>query len=219
VPAAIAGEPPGAADPVYALALDARTQRFTQGVRNVWAQSGIALAGTLRSSAGVAAAGVAVSLFARSAVDAAARVVARATTDGTGRWRLRAPRGPSRTLTITYGARPDPGSAQAITIRQTVRPRVSLRVEAIGGGWLRFTGRVRLQPLGSPRPLVVVQTRTLTGAWRALGAVRASRSGAYGVTYPGDPDVIGGTYAFRTVTRRTQLFATGISRVRRASVR
>lgn len=211
---------PPAVDPVYALALDSRTQRFARGVRTVWAQSAIRLSGTLRSSSGLPVAGAGVALFAQSAVDGAPRIVARATTDAAGGWTLRAPRGPSRTLTIASGAQPDPASPRAIKIRQTVRPRISLRVEALGLGRLRFTGRIRVEPLGSPRPLVDIQTLNARRRWQDVGtSLRVSRTGAYSVTYDGGPKVIGGSYAFRTVARGTALFATGVSPIRRALVR
>ncbi len=217
---AAAGTIPAAAGPAYALALDTRTQGFTRGVRNVWAQSAITLSGALRSSSGLPVAGVAVALFARSAVDATPRVVASAITDAAGRWTLRAPRGPSRTLTIAYGAQPDPAAAQAIKFRQAVRPRISLRVAVLGRGRLRFSGRLRLKPLGSPRPLVVIQTLNARRRWQDVGtSMRVSRTGEYSVTYDGGPKVIGGSYAFRTVAHGSALYATGISRIRRALVR
>jgi hypothetical protein len=211
---------PGVTDAVYALALDARTQPFTRGVRSVWARSAITLSGTLRSSAGDPVAGIAVMLFARSAVDVTPRVVARATTDEAGTWVLRAPRGPSRTLTISDDARPDPASAHALSIRQTVRPGLSLRVRVLGRGRLRFTGRMRFKPLGRPRPLVNIQTLNPQRRWQDVGtSLRVRPSGAYRVTFDGGPKVIGFSYAFRTVAHATALYATGISRIRRARVR
>jgi hypothetical protein len=211
---------PAATAQVYALALDARTQAFARGVRTVWARSALTLSGTVRSSAGVPAAGIAVALFARSAADGAPRVVAQGTSDEAGGWTLRAPRGPSRTLMIASGARPDPASAEAIRIRQAVRPRISLRVEALGRGRLRFSGRMRFEPLGNPRPLVRIQTLNPVRRWKGLGTfLRVSPSGAYSVTLYGEPKVIGFSYAFRTVAHRTALYATGISRIRRAVVR
>ena len=211
--------PPATPDPVYAISLDDRTRRFTRGVRNIWAQSDITLSGTLRSGSGLPAAGVGVALFARSAMETTPRVIAHATTDDAGRWTLRAPRGPSRTLTITYGARPDPGSAQAITVRQRVRPSISLRVTALGGGRLHFSGRLRFEPLGSPPPLVEIQTLYPSGRWEIVGTtLRVSGSGAYSVTYYGNPDTIGGSYAFRTLARATPLFSRGVSPIRRVVV-
>ncbi len=214
------GAAPSAADPVYALALDSRTQALARGVRNVWARSAITLRGTLRSSAGVPAAGVGVALFARSAFDVTPRVVAQATTDTNGRWTLRAPRGPSRTLTIGYGARPDPASAHAISIRQKVRPGISLAVKVLGGARLRFTGRMRIEPLGSPRPLLDIQSLNPSRIWQDVGtSFRVGPTGAYAVTFYGGEKVVGFSYAFRTVARATALYSTGTSKIRRARVR
>jgi hypothetical protein len=218
------GATPAAADPVYTLALDSRTIPLTRGVRNVWPRSAITLRGTLRSSAGVPVAGVGVALFAKSAFDVTPRVVAQATTDTAGRWTLRAPRGPSRTLTISYGARPDPASAHAISIRQIVRPTISLAVKVLGGSRLRFSGSMRIEPLGSPLPLVEIQSLQADWRWRPVvrgkgRRVRVSASGAYSVTYNGGSKVVGYSYAFRTVAYGTALFATGVSRIRRVRVR
>jgi hypothetical protein len=213
------GAAPAAVDAVYKVALDAGTQRLTRGVRNVWALSGLKLSGTLQSPPGETAAGVAVTLFARSALDFGPRAVARTTTDAAGRWTLRAPRGPSRTLTITWGARPDPTSSLAIRIRQTVRPRISLRVEALGRGKVRFSGRLRFEPLEHPRPLIAIQTLNANRHWGNVATLlRVGPSGAYSVIYDGEPNTIGGNYAFRTIAHSTALFSTGVSPIRRALV-
>jgi hypothetical protein len=205
--------------PVYAMVLDAPTRKLVNGARHGWTRSGVRLSGILRSAAGVPAPGVRVTLFAKNAGGAAAKPVARTTTDAAGRWVLIAPRGPSRTLSISYGDQPDPSSAQSVTIRQTVKPAVSLTVSALGRGRLRFSGRLRISPLGSPKPLVVIQTRS-GNRWQAVGsAMRVSASGRYSVVYNGGPNVIGGRYVFRTVAHATSLFATGISPSRRALVK
>lgn len=205
--------------PLYSMELDAPTRKLVDGARHGWTRSGVRLSGTLRSAAGVPAPGVLVTLLAHNAGAAAAQPVARTTTDAAGRWVLIAPRGPSRTLSISYGDRPDPSSAQAVTIRQTVKPAVSLTVRALGRGRLRFSGRVRISPLGSPRPLVVIQTRN-GRRWQAVGsALRVSASGRYSVIYNGGRNVIGGRYVFRTVAHATSLFATGISPSRRTVVK
>ncbi|MEA2218387.1 MAG: hypothetical protein QOJ35_1013 [Solirubrobacteraceae bacterium] len=209
----------GALAPVYAVVLDAPTQALVGGVRRGWTRSALALSGTLRNSAGVPAPGVLVTLFAQSAGQGETAPVARTTTDAAGHWVLPAPQGPSRILTIAYGEQPDPASPLAIKIRETVKPAVSLHVRALGGGRLRFSGRVGIAPLGTPRPLVVIQTRN-GKHWQAVGtAIRVRPSGAYSIIYDGGPNVIGGSYVFRTVAHATALFATGISPIRRAVVR
>jgi hypothetical protein len=212
--------PVGALAPVYAVALDPATQALIGGVRRLWGRSAVTLSGTLSSTAGVPAPGVLVTLFAQTGGQGEQQAVARTSTDASGHWILAAPQGASRILTISYGESPDPASALAIKIRETVKPDVSLNVRALGRGRLRFSGRLRINPLGSPRPLVVIQTRNRQRRWRALGAsLRVSASGAYSIIYNGGPDVIGGSYAFRTVAHATSLFATGVSPIRRVRVR
>jgi hypothetical protein len=207
--------------PEYAVVLDAPTNKLVRGVKTGWAKSGLRLAGTLRNSTGVPAPGVLVTLFARHGGEAAAAAIARATTDSAGHWVLTAPLGPSRLLAIVYGEQPDSASPKAIRIRQTVKPGLTLRVQALGQGRLRFTGKLSIKPLGSPRPLVVIQTRTRNGKnWQAVGtAIRVKPSGAYSVTYAGGRKVIGHAYSFRTVANATSLFSTGISPIRRKAVR
>jgi hypothetical protein len=215
----ISGSGVAAPAPVYAVVLDARTRAFARGVRRDWSHSGLGLSGTLTSVAAVPAPGVLVTLFARYAGQRAARAVARTSTDAAGHWALAAPRGPSRRLAIVYGEQPDPASTQAIRIRQVVTPDVGLAIRRLGGGRLRFSGRLRIKPLGRPRPLVVIQTRNGAG-WQALGtALRVKGSGSYSVIYDGGPRAVGGSYAFRAVVHATSLFATGISPIRRTVVR
>ncbi len=210
---------PSARAPIYAAVLDAPTQAMLPRVRHGWTRSGVTLSGTLRNSAGVPAPGVLMTLFAQNAGGRDVQAVARTTTDAAGHWVLTAPRGPSRRLTIAYGEQPDPASAHAIKIRQVVKPALSLRVQTLGRGRLRFSGRLRITPLGTPRPLVVIQTRN-GRRWQDVGsAMRVSPSGAYSVIYNGGPNVIGGRYVFRTVAHATSLFATGISPIRRTVVR
>jgi hypothetical protein len=205
--------------PIYAVLLDPPTQKLLGGVRSAWSRSGVRLSGTLQNSVGVPAPGVLVTLFARNTGQGNPRPVASATTDAAGHWVLTAPRGPSRRLTISYGESPDPAAAQAIKVGQTVEPNVSLRVRTLGSRRLRFSGRVRIKPLGSPRPLVVIQT--LDGKeWKTVGSsIRVRRSGSYSIVHTGEPKNVGGRYAFRTAVHATSLFAMGISQVRWASVR
>jgi len=206
--------------PVYAVVLDPRTQAFVRGVRRGWTRSGLTLSGTLRNSAGVPAPGVLVTLFARNAGGGRTRAVGRTTTDAAGHFVLKAPRGPSRRLTISYGEQPDPASAQAIKIRQTVRPTVTLNVQPVGGYRLRFTGRVRIRPLGIPPPFVVIQTRRARRkGWQPLALpIRAKPSGAYSIDYTGGREHFGLRYSFRTVVSASSLFATGTSPIRSAVV-
>ena len=211
-----AGTPP----PVYAIELDKATQALVKGVRRSWARSALTLRGTLRNSSGVAAPGVPVSLLAQNADQGAPGVAARTVSNAAGHWELKAPRGPSRTLTVTYGDRPQAVAAQgAVTIRQAVTPGLTLRVQPTGRGRLRFTGRLSIKPLGSPRPLVVIQARK-GKRWQAVGsAVRVKANGAYALTYNGGRGVVGGRFTFRAVAPATRLFRTATSPTRKTVVR
>ena len=216
-----ADAPPGA-KPVYAIILDPATQALLRGVRSAFAKSGLSLAGTLRNSAGVPAPGVPVKLIAQNAGDSASNVVASTTTDGAGHWVLNAPPGPSRKLTIVYGTQPTPEGG--VTISQSVKPTLTLRVRALGRARLRFTGRLAIAPLGTPRPLVVIQARN-GRRWQAVGsAVRVTPSGRFTLTYQGPrakapKGIVGGSYAFRAVAPSTQAFLTATSPIRRTRVR
>lgn len=210
-PPAIAAAP----EPVYAMVLDAPTQALLRGVKRVFTRSGLTLAGTLRNSAGVPAPGVPLTLLARNAGLGDEQVLARTTSDAAGHWELTAPPGPSRALTITYGS----GSSGAITIRQTVTPGLSLRVSALGRGRLRFTGRLSVSPLGSPRPLVVIQARK-GKRWQSVGsAVRVKPNGTYTLNYNGGRSIVGGSYVFRATAPSTPLFSTATSATKRKVAR
>ena len=217
-----ADAPPGAA-PVYALVLDAATQALLRGVRSPFAKSGLSLSGTLRNSAGVPAPGVPVRLIAQNAGESTPAVVATTTTDGAGHWVLVAPQGPSRKLTIVYGTQP-PTPEGGVTITQSVKPKLTLRIRALGRARLRFTGRLGIAPLGTPRPLVVIQARN-GRRWQAVGsAVRVTPSGRFTLTYQGKrakapKGIVGGSFAFRAVVPSTPSFLTAHSPIRRITVR
>jgi hypothetical protein len=203
---------------VYAIVLDPATQALLSGVRSRFPKSGLSLAGTLRNSAGVPAPGVPVKLIAQNAGENASNVVATTTSDAAGHWVLNAPQGPSRKLTIVYGTQAR-SPASAVTISQSVKPTLTLRIRALGRGRLRFSGRLGIAPLGAPRPLVVIKARSRRG-WQAVGsAVRVSPTGAYKLNYNGPPEVIGHSYRFRAVAPSTQSFLTASSPTRTTRIR
>ena len=217
-----ADAPPGAA-PVYAIILDPATQALLRGVRSPFAKSGLALAGTLRNSAGVPAPGVPVRLIAQNAGDSTSAVVATTTSDAAGHWVLNAPQGPSRKLTIVPGTQA-PTPEGAVTISQAVKPKLTLRIRALGRARLRFTGRLGIAPLGTPRPLVIIQARN-GRRWQAVGsAVRVTPSGRFTLTFQGKrakapKGIVGGSFAFRAVAPSTQSFLKATSPIRRTRVR
>ena len=204
--------PPPAPEPEYAIELDAPTRALVRGVRRAYRRSALTLSGTLRNSVGIPAPGVPVTLSARNGGQGDPVVLARSSSDPSGHWVLAAPKGPTRLLTITYGS----GAKGAITIKQAVRPSVTLTVRALGHR-LRFSGRLHVAPLGSPLPFVVIQARK-GRKWQNVGRnVRVSATGSYRLTFADSR--ARGTYRFRAVAPTTPFFGTGISPIRKAVIR
>jgi hypothetical protein len=209
-------------EPAYAIMLDNRTEALGKNVRRSFEHSALTLSGELRNPAGVAAPGVPVSLLAHEGDHASGSfgVLAKTTTDGAGQWVLHAPRGPSRMLRIVSGAGAQAASARAsVGIGETVSPTLGLRVSTPGGARLAFSGRLTISPLGSPRPLVLIETRA-GREWQAVGhAIRVRANGTYSYLYTSSPLTLGRRFAFRAVTPATGLWQTGSSPVREAVVR
>jgi hypothetical protein len=210
---ALAGEAPR-----YAIVLSKRTAKLGGRIVRSFEHSALRLKGRLRSSsAGVPAPGVTVTLSQRAGnhPSGPARVLARTTTNAAGRWRLHATSGPSRALRISYGKH----TGQSITITEIVRPSLSLHVASPGGGRIVFAGRLRIRPLGSPRPLVTIQTRAPRSGWETVGVpVRVQRNGDYRYTFTSSPLTYGRRFTFRAVTPSTSLWRSARSPVRKAVV-
>ncbi|HEV2923611.1 MAG TPA: hypothetical protein VGW98_06235 [Solirubrobacteraceae bacterium] len=209
-------------EPAYAIMLDDRTTALGKNVRRSFEHSALTLSGELRNPAGVAAPGVPVSLLAQEGIQPSGPVgvLAQTTTDGAGEWALHAPRGPSRLLRIVSGQGAQGASARAgVGIGETVSPTLGLRVRTPGGARLVFSGRLAITPLGSPRPLVLIETRA-GREWQAVGhAIRVTANGTYSYRYASSPLTLGRRFAFRAVTPATSLWQSGSSPVREAVVR
>ena len=212
--------PAASAAPVYSLALNRATERLTRGVRRLYNRSSLKLAGTLRDSAGVATPGVEVSVWAQPAPGGDFAELAHTTTDGAGTWTLTVPRGSSRLLRVVAGAKARAsGATDAVTVRETVTPVLSLHVTTPGGGRIVFSGRLAIGPLGAPRPLVFIQTRGPDG-WEVVGSpVRVNRQGKFTYVYRSSPVTEGRQFAFRAETPATGLWDTALSPTREALVR
>jgi hypothetical protein len=209
-------------EPAYAIVLDKRTAALGKSVRRSFEHSSLALSGELRNAAGVAAPGVPVWLLAQEGNQPSGPVgvLAQTTTDGAGEWVLYAPRGPSRLLRIVSGAGAQAASARAgVGIGETVSPTLGLGVRTPGGARLVFSGRLAISPLGTPRPLVLIETRA-GREWQAVGhPIRVRANGTYSYLYASSPLTLGRRFAFRAVTPATSLWQTGSSPVREAVVR
>jgi hypothetical protein len=215
--------PPSAStstSPTYAFALGTSSSALKGEAHRTYDQSALPLSGTLENAAGVTAPGVTVALWASPADSSHFTEVAHTTTDGTGAWSLHAPRGPSRVLRVVAGAGARPSSsASAVSVTETVTPSLSLRVGTPSGARLVFTGRLAISPLGTPRPLVLIEVRAASG-WQAVGEpVRVAADGRYRYAYPSSTLLIGHRFAFRATTPATSLWQTGLSRTKDAVLR
>jgi hypothetical protein len=212
--------PPGA-EPTYAIVLDKRTAALGKSLRRSFGGSALTLSGELRNPAGVSAPGVTVSLLAQEGnhPSGSFSVLTHTTTDAAGEWVLHAPRGPSRLLHIVYGNAADTASAGGgVGLTELVTPTLGLRVHTPGAARLLFAGRLAISPLGSPRPLLIIETRT-GREWEAVGhAIRVKANGTYSYLYTSSPLTLGRRFAFRAQTPATSLWQTAISPVREAVV-
>jgi hypothetical protein len=211
---------PGA-EPTYAIILDKRTATLGKSVKRPFATSALTLSGWLRNPAGVPAPGVTVSLLAQEGNHFAGPIslLAHTTTNAAGAWVLHAPKGPSRLLRIVYGNAAHAATAgSSVSLTETVSPVLSLHVHTPGGARLVFSGRLAISPLGSPRPIVIIETQA-GRVWQTVGnPVRVSANGTYRYTYDSSPLTLGRRFAFRAQTLETSLWHAATSSIHKAVV-
>jgi hypothetical protein len=197
--AATGGEQPqsaAASQIAYTLRFQPRSQKLLAGavLRRRYDRSALTLSGTVLGLGGQPAPGVPV-IAQATAPGGAPVTVARTTSDGAGRFRLTIPRGDSRSLRISAGA-------AAVALEQLVAPDLRMRVKALPGARLLFTGRVRIGWRGSPRPTVEIEDRAPSG-WQPLAFVTVGRDGTFRKVYKSSPLTVGYQFAFRASTQRT----------------
>jgi hypothetical protein len=211
---------PGA-EPTYAIVLDKRTAALGKTVKRSFDRSALTLAGQLRNAAGVPAPRVTVSLIAQEGNHPAGpfSVLDRTTSDAAGEWALRGPKGPSRLLRIVYGDAAQAASAGiGLSVTEKVSPVLAFHVATPGGARLVFSGRLAISPLGSPRPLVVIETPA-GREWQTVGhPVRVEPNGRYRYVYRSSPLTLGRRFTFRAETPQTNLWEEGKSPEHRAVV-
>jgi hypothetical protein len=158
--------------------------------------------------------GAAVELLVRNRVAGARSApVATATTGTDGSFRVQAPSGPSRTITVRYTAfAGDPKPAATVALRALVRARVSVSVSSRSpraGRPVRLSGRIRYLP----RSGVVVFIQAREGrTWRNIDSVETRSRGTYSWPYRFSPRQAGRTYFFRARVKSTNYpFAPGTS--------
>ena len=211
---------PGA-EPTYEIVLDKRTATLGKDVRHSFAASALTLSGELRNPATALAPGVTVSLVAQEGNHPTGpfSVLAHTTTDAGGDWVLHAPKGPSRLLRIVYGSVANAASTgTGVGISEIVSPVLGLHVQTPGAGRLVFSGRLAISPMGSPRPLVTIETRA-GREWQAVGhAIRVNSNGSYRYVYRSSPLTLGRRFAFRVNTPETSLWHASTSSIQKAVV-
>jgi hypothetical protein len=215
-----ASTPTPAASPVlYGFSLDPKTKALTVGVRRLYSHSALQLAGTLQDQGATAAPGVTIALWTQPVTGGNFVKLAQTTTDGTGHWTLHAPRGSSRLLRVVAGPGAQPTSSPStVSVSETVTPTLTLEVGTPGHARLVFTGQIAISPLGTPRPLVIIEVHGPEG-WQAVGApTRVGPHGHFRYTYPSSPLTIGRSFSFRAETPATGLWQTALSPTRQAVV-
>jgi len=125
-------------------------------------------------------------------------------TDPAGRFSLRTPRGPSRTIELVYPGSRTLTRASAATLRLQVRGRVRLRASSrtatIGGRPLVFRGRVVAQAGTIPDKGMPVRLQFRLGRspWSAFRTIQSDRRGRFHYAYRfSDDDSRGARFQFR----------------------
>lgn len=207
--------------PAYLISLDGRTAALLHGIRRTYADSSLTLTGTLSTPQGAVAPDVPINLLAQEASGATKveRVIASTTTDASGHWSLTAPKGPSRTLRVSYSQASTASIQAGTAINESVDPTMSLRIQDQHGGRLTFTGRLSVSPLGHPLPYVLIEASSDGRHWQTVGReVRTDSHGNYKLSYS-SPLSVGGRFAFRAITPETSLWLRGSTGIRWVKVR
>jgi hypothetical protein len=183
----------------HATMRTANAQLARKPIPRRFAHSALSLSGQLLNHAGSPMANASVELTELPAYQGARRVVlAHVTTNAKGQWSFRAPRGPSRTLTVGYRARlTESGYAAKVSFRESVAAGVVLHApkSTRPGQTVNFKGTV----LGGyvPRRGIYVSLEIkYAGEWREIALLPSDRRGRFGYKYQFAP--IGtATYHFR----------------------
>ncbi len=196
----------------------ARWANRRDGLTRSYPKSALTLSGRLVSPSGSPVAGQTVYLLA-GPPGTGLTAVAHAVTDANGAWTLRAPKGASRLLRVSYGAQQAAaaGAQYSSDIAEHVRPAVTLHISSYGDGILAFRGRVRFASV-RPALLAVIQARA-HGHWQDVGAPqRVNAAGLISARYSASP-LIGRTYSFRLLVPGTRQSSQAASRTVTATVR
>jgi hypothetical protein len=177
------------------------------------------IVGRLTGAGGVPIEGARVDVLATPAyVGASAATMASPLTGAGGRFSVRLPAGASSsTLRVTYSNRVGMAPVATKTLTLSVRAGVTLSIAprtASVGRSVYFSGRLRGGPMPSGGKLLVLEARSLGGAWLEFDVIRTDSRGRYHASYrfkfPGPA-----SYQFRVLceAEADYPFATGASRV------
>jgi hypothetical protein len=124
--------------------------------------------------------------------------IATVTTGADGRFRVRLPSGPSRTITVAYTAfTGDPKPSSSVRLRALVRARIGASASPRApraGRPVRISGRLGLLPRS--RVLVLIQARQ-GRIWRTVDTVETRAGGRFSWPYRFTPRQAGRTFFFR----------------------
>ena len=181
------------------------------------------LRGTL-TRGGAPVADAVLDVLAQTSVNGASvKKIAATRTDTQGRYRVRAPGGPSRTLRVSYKAYvADAGYATQASVLQRVRARVALaaRTRHVAlRGTARFSGAVRGGYVPKRGKLIELQAFD-AGRWRTFATVRTNRKGRFSARYSFKHITVPRSYRFRARSRFEPgyPFLLGVSRSVRVGV-
>jgi hypothetical protein len=187
----------GCDDHARLLASDAKLADRT--VTRRYSHSALTLIGRLLDHTGAPMKGAEVELRQQANEPGAPdTLMAHATTDAKGDWRLHAPKGPSRTVTVGYRSRSnDPTYAAQLQYHETVRAGVHLTAprRARPGKTFQFRGYLNGNYIPSSGVLVSLEIY-YDHKWREIALLRTKRDGVF--TYRYTFAAIGSaTYRFR----------------------
>jgi len=212
-PAAPAAPAPAAASTpvVYAFKLNPATAKLVgQVLHRRFLGSKLQLSGTIVDPAGAPAPDVQVSAQVGTVSGTGFQTVASGSTDAAGRFKLRVPRGDSRSVQLVV-------SGHSLSFTQYVRPNVSLKVTAKRHQRLLFSGRVLIARQGGPPPVVELSDKTSAG-WQALANVQADKHGRYRYTYIASSLAIGHAFQIQASTPASAFWQKATSKVISAKV-
>jgi hypothetical protein len=188
--------------------LTARNSKLLKPITRTYVRSGLRLSGTLRSPAGSPVVGARLELLQRASYTGAPiQGIATTTTNAAGQWAFAVPRGPSRSLSVTWRSHAlDTAYAARLEYRERVFADIALSAPRRVRVGLSFDFRGRLVGGYIPPERGTIEMEIFfSGRWRTIETLRTKPRGrfAYGYTFSTGA---GGSYLFRAVIRYTRAY-------------